>query len=178
MVDIPTLPDGFRVVEAEQSSDDILKNLFELYLHDMAEWFRFDTTKAGNYAYPTEEIWQQAIDVHLLYYGDIPVGFGLVGAADQWTSDASVSDMDEFFVVRRYRRSGVGRAFAATLWNEYPGPWLVRVFQRNLPAIPFWRSTIGIYASGHHQEEVREIEGKAWSFFRFNTGRPDMQAVL
>ena len=41
------LGDGFVVHQATQDQDPILANLFELYLHDMAEWFRFDGLPNG-----------------------------------------------------------------------------------------------------------------------------------
>ena len=164
------LPEGFRIVQVGDSSDQVLRNLFELYLHDMAEWFEFDTTQEGNFAYPTkQEIWDKGIDVHLLYSGEIPVGFGLVGSAEEFGGEPASKDMDEFFVVRRYRRSGIGRDFANELWSKYPGRWLVRVFQKNLPAIPFWRGSIATLTGGGYDEEIKEVKGRTWSYFRFDT---------
>ena len=164
------LPENFHIVQVERSSDQILSNLFELYLHDMAEWFQFDTTAEGNYAFPTQqEIWDKGIDVYLLYHGEIPVGFGLVGSAAEFDDNQGAMDMDEFFVVRRYRRSGIGRAFANYLWSQYPGHWLVRVFQKNLPAIPFWRGSVGAFTQGRYSEQITEVDGRPWSFFRFDT---------
>lgn len=165
------LPDGFRIVQVEEGADPILGNLFELYLHDMAEWFEFDTTPEGNFAFATkQEIWDKGIDVHFLYFGEIPVGFGLVGSAENFNCQSDTKDMDEFFVVRRYRRSGIGREFANDLWSKYPGRWLVRVFQKNLPAIPFWRSSVARFTEGRYDEETLEVNERLWSYFRFDTG--------
>jgi len=165
------LPEGFRIVQVGDSSDQVLSNLFELYLHDMAEWFEFDTTQEGNFAYPTkQEIWDKGIDVHLLYSGVIPVGFGLVGSAEEFDGDPATRDMDEFFVVRRHRRSGIGREFANYLWSKYPAHWLVRVYKKNLPAIPFWRSSVATFTQGRFDEEIKEVNGHTWSYFRFDTG--------
>lgn len=165
------LPENFRIVQVGKSKDRILRNLFELYLHDMAEWFEFDTTPKGNFAFPTrQEVWDKGVDVHLLYSAEIPVGFGLVGSAERFDGDPDVKDMDEFFVVRRYRRSGIGRELANHLWRQYPGRWLVRVFQRNLPAVPFWRSTVAAFTANKYDEQVVEVNGRPWSYFRFDTG--------
>jgi hypothetical protein len=32
-------------------SDVLLRNLFQLYIHDMAEWFEIDTNSDGSYSY-------------------------------------------------------------------------------------------------------------------------------
>ncbi|NJN50905.1 MAG: hypothetical protein HC809_03095 [Gammaproteobacteria bacterium] len=71
-------------------------------------------------------------------------------------------------MVRRHRRSGVGQAFAAHVWDLYRSPWVVRVFQGNLPAVPFWRGAVARYTDGSSREEVREVNGRKWSYFLFD----------
>ena len=176
--DLPTMLLGvsmlsgkYTVQKVGPSADPILRNLFELYLHDMAEWFEFDTSAEGNYSFPTgQEIWDKGVDVYFVYSEEIPIAFGLVGLADKYDKTPGMRDMDEFFVVRRYRRSGLGREFANFLWQQYPDPWLVRVYQRNLPAVPFWRSAIAAYTDGSYDEQVTEVNDRSWSYFRFNSG--------
>ena len=164
------LPTGFRVEQVDDSCDSILKNLFEHYLHDMAEWFEFDSEETGAYNYPTSTVWEKGYKVHLLYHQTIPMGFALLGSGEEFVQQADLQDVDEFFVVRRYRRTGVGRAFAGHLWDHSPGDWLVRVFQRNLPAMPFWRNTIDGYTDSNYSETVHRVNGYAWSYFLFRSG--------
>jgi hypothetical protein len=64
-----------------------LRNLFEFYLHDMAQWFKVDQLPEGNYAHSTEPYWVEAHDVYLLYAGEIPVELALVGPSDEWLPD-------------------------------------------------------------------------------------------
>lgn len=170
MLDASLLSGAYRVQKIDQSADAILRNLFELYLHDMAEWFEFDATIEGNYAFSTQqEIWDKGIEVYFVYCGEIPVAFGLVGLADDYADSPGIRDMDEFFVVRHHRRSGLGRELAKFLWRQYPGPWLVRVYQRNLPAVPFWRSSIAAHTDGRYDEQVADVNGLSWTYFHFNT---------
>jgi len=166
------LPSGYRIEQVDASADAVLRNLYEFYLHDMAEWFLFDTTEEGSYQHQTETIWQLGDRVYLLYFDKIPVGFALVGSADEYLNRSGVHDMHDFFVARRHRRLGVGRAFASHLFNAHPGEWLVRVFQGNRPAVPFWRAAISRYAGGPLQEEVRTVTDRPWSYFTF--GSTDM----
>ena len=152
----------------DDSADAIVRNLFEHYLHDMAEWFRFDSKPDGAYHHPMEWVWGK-YDVTLLYAGDIPVGFALIGNADNYLERAGVNDVSEFFVVRRHRRQGVGRAFANHLWNARPGAWLVRVLHANAPALPFWRRTVSDYSGGAFHEEARTVDDQPWSYFTFDS---------
>jgi len=164
------LPTNFKVNRVDRSSDEVLANLFEHYMHDMAEWFDFDTKTDGRYAYPTDTIWDRGLDVFFAYAGAIPIGFALVGSAAAWIGDAAARDLHEFFVIRRYRRNGVGRALADHVWHRYPGPWLVRVYQGNSPAVPFWRSAVAAYTGARYREEARTIDGRRWSYFSFDLG--------
>lgn len=49
----------------------------------------------------------------------------------------------EFFVLRKWRRHGVGRAAATELFRRFPGWWEVAQEPENLPAQRFWRQVIG-----------------------------------
>jgi predicted acetyltransferase len=148
-------------------SDIVLRNLFEHYCHDMAEWFEIDTKADGSYSYDTSSIWARGLDAYLAKVGDALAGFALVGPADEWLGDGGGNDVREFFVIRRYRRSGLGQRMAALLWNERPGKWLVRVLELNAPAVLFWRNAISRYSGGVYQEEGRMVKGRPWRFFRF-----------
>lgn len=62
----------YKVQKVDETADPILRNLFELYLHDMAEWFEFDTSKVRRYSFPSQlEVSDKGIDVYLIYSGDI-----------------------------------------------------------------------------------------------------------
>ena len=162
----------YRFVQVDRSFEPVLANLFELYLHDMAEWFRFDTNATGKYADSVGWAWEDGGTAHAIYFGDIPVGFALLAGGEEFTGDPSSMDVEEFFVVRRHRRAGLGRAFAEYVWNLHPGPWVVRVFQANLPAIPFWRSTVAAFTDNRHHEETRVVNEHPWSYFTFAAGEP------
>lgn len=164
------LPANFRVTAVDRSCQGGLDNLFQLYLHDMAEWFEVDTGSDGRYAYPTDTIWERGLGVFFAYAGAIPIGFAVVGSAERWVGDADVRDLHEFFVVRRYRRHGVGQALAHHVWRQYPGAWLVRVYQRNSPALSFWRHAVASHCGSNYREETRTVDSRRWSYFTFESG--------
>jgi len=107
-------------------SDVLLRNLFQLYIHDMAEWFEIDTNSDGSYSYDTSLVWEKGYDAYLAKVGDSIAGFALVGPAVEWLGESGAYDVHEFFVTRRFRRRGFGQTIATLLWNERPGEWLVR----------------------------------------------------
>jgi predicted acetyltransferase len=150
-------------------SDLLLRNLFEHYCYDMSEFFEVDTGADGSYSWDTASIWGKGNDAYLVKVGGSIAGFALIGSADEWLGTTDTHDIHEFFIMRRFRRCGFGRRMAAFLWNEYPGEWLVRVFEGNAPAIPFWRAAVSGYSSGLYREERRVVNGHAWTFFRFGS---------
>ncbi len=163
------LPRDMEVRQVDRSQDAVLRNLLNLYIHDMAEWFLIDSDEDGRYAYDTEPLWENGVDVHFVYHGRVPVGFALVGSAQPYTTKPDAKDLDEFFILRRHRRAGLGTAVATHVWDLYPGPWVVRVYQRNRPALPFWRSVVAGYTGGDFQEDVRSVRDRPWSYFFFDS---------
>ena len=71
--------------------------------------------------------------------------------------------MTEFFVLRRFRRHGVGRAAAFAAFDHFGGPWEVRQREENPNATAFWRRTIDEYTRGDY-EETRWVRPQ-WSEF-------------
>jgi predicted acetyltransferase len=148
-------------------SDVLLRNLFEHYCHDMSEWFDFDTTADGSYSHDTSSIWANEYGAYLAKVGSSIAGFALIGSAAAWLGDTRGQDVREFFVLRKFRRRGVGQRMAELVWNEHPGEWLVRVLEANAPAVLFWRAAVSAYSFGAFREEPRVIDGHSWRFLRF-----------
>jgi predicted acetyltransferase len=160
-------PSNFSISKVGRESEVVLRNLFQYYLHDMAEWFEVDTQADGSYPYDTSSIWKNGHEAYLAKVGDSPAGFALVGSAAEWLGDIGAHDMHEFFVIRRFRRNGFGQTMATLVWNERPGEWLVRVLEANGPAVLFWRAAIASHSDGSYEEEGRTVNGRSWRFFRF-----------
>jgi predicted acetyltransferase len=156
-----------RIARANRSHSATLTPLLEQYCRDMQQWLAVAPNRAGGFTYPLEAAWNEGTHVYLAYVDELPVGFALVGSARRRGGDPSAKDMVEFFVSGQARRNGVGRTIAAHLWLQYPGSWLVRVYQGNTPAMRFWASTISACTGGRYREAVRSISGKPWSYFTF-----------
>lgn len=54
-------------------------------------------------------------------------------------------DIAEFYIRPRFRRGGIGLAFARALLARQPGPWLISEYQANTAAIAFWHKVIEPY---------------------------------
>jgi predicted acetyltransferase len=68
-------------------------------------------------------------------------------------------DVTEFFIMRKFRRPGVGKRAAAGLFQRYPGRWTVRQQVSNPAATAFWRTAIrySFEESEHDGEIIQEF---------------------
>jgi len=161
------LPSELVISRIGRESDILLRNLFEHYCHDMSEWLDFDTRDDGSYRYDTTSVWTQGSKAYLARIGHSIAGFALIRSGSEWLGDIGAHDVQEFFVMRRFRRRGIGKRMATLVWNEHPGEWLVRVLEVNAPAIVFWKAAISDFSMGSYQESQRVIDKRSWKFFRF-----------
>ena len=73
--------DELTVAEVGREADPIFANLFELYMHDMAQWFLFESNNQGRYGYDHVPHWAAGDRFYLAHVGAQPAGFALVGSA-------------------------------------------------------------------------------------------------
>jgi len=155
------------VERIDESSNALITNLFNLYMHDMAEWFLFDTEEDGRYGYDMSKHWAREDEIYIARCAGKLAGFTIVSSAKPFLNGGDGLDVEEFFLIRRYRHTGAGETLARAIWDKHPGQWLVRVYEGNLPAIPFWRKIISRYTHDRQIEERRIVNGKAWAYFHF-----------
>jgi predicted acetyltransferase len=164
---------GVRLEVATPADATLLSNLIELYAHDLSEAFPLIELGAdGRFGYERLPLyWSEPSKrfAFLIRTGDRVAGFALVTRGSPASDDPRVLDLAEFFVLRRHRRSGVGRRAAFLLWNRLRGPWVVRVSEGNRGAIPFWTVVIRDYANGSAAECTMDGEPNAWRVFTFES---------
>lgn len=128
-----------EVIPARVKDRAILWRLLQLYLHDFSEIDGRAVDERGEFEYRWfDHYWNEAERSPLLFRVDGEwAGFALIrrGAPNQ---------MAEFFIMRKYRRSGVGRRVAAECFKRFPGHWLIHQFPGNDAAIAFWRAAIPV----------------------------------
>lgn len=76
-------------------------------------------------------------------------GFVLVRALE-----ADTYELAEFFILRKYRRHGIGHQVAYRVFDQFPGAWQVGQEVGNLPAQQFWRTVIRSYTGSAFSEEA------------------------
>ncbi len=135
----------------------VLRHLLELYAYDFTEYDAVDVDIHGLYGY-------HRLDHYWTDEGRSPF---LIRVDGKWAGLALVREVTlpdgrpahsiaEFFVMRKYRRQGVGEEVARRLFDMFPGTWEVGQIPTNLPGQAFWRAVIGDYTGGHFEEVQRD----------------------
>lgn len=156
-------PGTVSLTPATRNDESTLRNLMQLYAHDWSELVALEVGLDGRFQdYPLEAYFAaQGHHACLIHVDQRLAGFLLVDAQSRLTGTAGVFDMAEFFILRRHRRRGVGRAAARSAFERFAGWWEVRQRDENPGATAFWRRVISTY-TGHHYEETR-WDAPAWA---------------
>jgi predicted acetyltransferase len=148
----------------------MLRNLLELYVHDLSEIFPVEIGPDGRFGYEQLPLYWAEPDVRhafLIKRGSRVAGFVLATRGSPASDNPDDLDVAELFVLRAYRRLGVGRQAMKALWDTLPGHWIVRVSEANRTGLPFWREVIRSYTSGAFVESTRPGRPHGWRVFRF-----------
>ncbi|MCR8630312.1 GNAT family N-acetyltransferase [Paenibacillus radicis (ex Xue et al. 2023)] len=157
----------------------ILYNLIQLYRYDSSEFDGHALNNHGFYLYKYfDHQWTDEYRRPFIVKVDGEIaGFALV-SLDVPTeymklSSAEVTNViSDFFIMRKYRRKGVGKEVALLLFEQFHGTWEIRQTLSNKNAYEFWRNVIKEYKSdGTFQEEM--IQNSRWNgpVFVFQTQR-------
>jgi predicted acetyltransferase len=145
----------------------VIQNLMQLYSHDFSEFWagtsRGDLDSEGRFAaYPLDEYWSRENWWAGLIWRDRKLaGFALIN--DETHSGLPANrNMAEFFIVRKYRGSGVGRVAARILLSRHPGTWEVAVARKNVRALQFWRAIISSPQKASAIEEM-DVQNPQWN---------------
>ncbi len=146
----------------EAGPDDlpVLRRLMQLYLYEIGSADGWDISRDGLYgnAERIERFWTEpGRHSFLIRLDGVLAGFALV-RDEAWFAGAGTREISEFFVLRRYRRRGVGEGVATRLFDRFPGRWEVVQMASNVDAQLFWRSVIARYTGGAFEDGERAVE--------------------
>ncbi|WP_044619896.1 GNAT family N-acetyltransferase [Gynuella sunshinyii] len=153
----------------------VVENLFQYYLYDMSEFTGWSPDASGSYAIDTAVIglhdyWQK--DGHypyLILCNDELAGFSLLR---RYPYDSDYHDIGQFFVLRKYKRQGVGTVAFRLSVGQFPGFWLTRVLPDNIGALRFWRKVISDISVQKPVENQEDYGDKKMMFIRYEVESP------
>jgi predicted acetyltransferase len=167
---------NIEIRRATRQDTPVMRQLYELYCHDFSEMTNADVGEDGLFTdgafltgYWREPNWQ----AFLVRVDDHWAGFAWVLKVNLFRPvdpeirfleesgfpyAAPHTLIEEFFVMRKYRRKGVGEHVAHYLFDLFPGVWQVSEIVENTPAQAFWRKIIERYTQGRYVEVALDTE--------------------
>jgi predicted acetyltransferase len=148
------------VLLASSEDKTLIQRLMELYLYDFTEFDGADLDAHGCFGYPyVDHYWTEKGRYPFLVRVDGRLA-GFVLVSQHTFVPGNERSIAEFFIMRKYRRQGVGRAVACRVFDRLPGRWEAQEMASNTPAQQFWRSVIAVYTGGAYSEVV--LDNDQW----------------
>lgn len=144
---------NIEVVKVPVEEKAILKNLLKMYCYEWSQYNKFDVNDKGEYEfeYHISDYWDK--EKHYPFFvkvNGILAGFVLID--DDFVLHPNYDySMGEFFILHKYRRSGVGRYAAKAVFDMFRGEWEIGEHPDNISSIRFWDSIINEYTDGKYE---------------------------
>jgi predicted acetyltransferase len=140
-------PDDFPAVQ----------QMLELYQYELSDIWHQDADAEAKYGYDLQRHKHgERFHAYVVLQDAQYAGLALVAPAIVTRKEGEW--MEQFFILKKYRGSGVGRALAEYVLRCHPGAWEVGQMPENLPAQAFWRRVISTFTDGEFVE-VQVTEG-------------------
>ena len=150
----------------------VLRQLMELCNYDFSIYDQADVNAHGFFGYERiDHYWTDAgrfpyfIKVHGKY-----TGFVLVSLYTPKQRTSPLWTINEFFIMKKYRRKGVGKYVARTIFERHTGAWEVSQIYSNDVSRFFWEAVIAEYTAGKYDMQQRYKDGFERQFLSFENG--------
>jgi predicted acetyltransferase len=159
-----------EVQEASINDKLIIRNMMELYNYDLSEYEDSNLNEHGLYEYKyIDNYWTEG-NRHpfIVKVNDKLAGFVLAGKYGSVTSYPTDYSIAEFFILKKYRKNGVGKTVAFVVFNKFRGNWEVKQLKKNSISHSFWRKVIAQYTLNNFEEITNFTEIWEGPIQRFN----------
>ena len=165
-----TRSSGLEVHHASIDDRPVLEKLLKLYLYEFSEITGFDVDSTDWFSYTDlPSYWAiEGRHAYLVSAGREWMGFALVKLGSVITAQSDVWDMQQFFVMRKYRHRGVGGELARRVWRKHPGHWEVRVLEINGAALKFWANIVKQEFPTQAEPDIACANDKMYNVFKFD----------
>ena len=148
-----------EILSASIADKPIMRQMMELYQYDLSEFINTDLNQHGYFDYSyLDQYWVESNRYPFLVRVECQLaGFVMVHQNTFFFHSEYI--LSEFFIMRKYRRQGIGRQVAFHVFDLYCGSWEIYQAHKNLIAQQFWQKVIKAYTAGKYTETVMQNDG-------------------
>ncbi|WP_109511260.1 GNAT family N-acetyltransferase [Pseudomonas ovata] len=133
-----------ELIPAGPDDIDMISNLYQFYAYESSDWESQDVEEDGRFyvheghliRYWEEQDWS----ANLLWVNGQLAGFVLIERSEVPGIDAL--ELADLFILKRYRRKGIGSAMMEQVLMGGHENWLVRYFPQDEVAHAFWTKVL------------------------------------
>ena len=158
-----------KLVKLKTKDKPTLKNLLQLYLHDITASLPMDVNEHGLFKYDNLDLYFTDKDGfgYLIYIEDKIIGFVLIDydfmVLDK-SKDIPSYNLSELFILNAYKKIGYGETVVKQIFDMYKGNWEVRPVPRSEGAKKFWLRVIKKYTNNQFTENYPKPNRLAITF--------------
>lgn len=149
------MPSPVELLQTGPEHADLVRNLYQYYAYESSDWEQEDVEVDGRFYVHEphfERYWQApGWSASLILVDGFIAGFILVERSELPGIDAF--ELADLFILKKYRRLGVGLAVARQTLCDSQADWLLRCYREDTQALAFCRAVLNGLPRA-----VREIE--------------------
>lgn len=133
-----------ELIQTDAIDAELIRNLYQYYAYESSDWEQEDVEADGRFYIHDEHLaryWQDPQwSANLLLVDGCIAGFLLIEGSELPGIDAL--ELADLFILKRYRRKGIGRAIATQVLCSGEANWLVRFYDQDEVSQAFWRTVL------------------------------------
>ena len=160
--------ESIKIEKVDYENKQVLKNIYQYYLHDLSAYNDEDIDGEGLYDVNFLDLfWEkEGLSAFFIEINEQILGFILLQSGKYAPPSGEDYYVSEFFILKKYRRKGVGRKAVETLFGMFSGNYLLAQMPNNNPAIKFWKS-IYLQLTLDYKENLEDSREGKLLFQRF-----------
>lgn len=148
-----------QLLRAEEQDKPVIRNLMQYYQYDTTEYNNDDPSSFGLFDYKyLDHYWTdygkeiEGRVAYIIKISDSLAGFVLVNNYSVFNKDSNTKTIAEFFIMRKWRKKGIGKDIAFRILDTHEGLWEVKQEKENIIAQKFWESVVNQYTDGRYRK--------------------------
>ncbi|CRM69538.1 GNAT family N-acetyltransferase [Pseudomonas sp. 25 R 14] len=135
-----------ELIQTGPEQAELIRNLYQFYAYESSDWEQEDVEADGRFYIHEEHLsryWQDPQwSANLLLVDGYIAGFLLIERSE--LAGINALELADLFILKRYRRKGIGRAVATQVLTSGEADWLVRFYDQDEASQAFWRSVLDL----------------------------------
>lgn len=148
-----------KIIPVDKFNENVFFNLLDKYNCELSQYELTDTNPDGLYDNERfkKYLANERFFAKLFFAEKIPVGLVAYSIYYSTSKKFFISSLNEFFVLPKYRRRGIGKFFAYKIFDTCNEFWKVEIHPLNITAQMFWKNVIISYSNGNYKIENKSI---------------------